>query len=527
MVKIMKGIKKPATTIEDRDTTTVTYEDAPPDGGWGWVVVVAAHFALLLSQGSLTGFGPFIIRLQEYFHRGAGQIAGISGTALFVTLATGPISSALNCRLGCRVVVIIGGLVATVGTALSSIATEVSHLYITYGVITGFGYGLVATPSIAFIARYFTRRYALANGIVFAGFAIGWIALPQLYQFFINKYGWRTAMMCLAAMDLHIIVCGALFRPPPQTRVILTSVAENTATSVDLDLEITVNITPNPLEPEDCNQNYPKTVHQIHISEEPVKKSRFLCTMCRHVQLCRTLKINICKFLHGLSKMLGFHLFSDPMFVLMAVAYFVIAIGFYPTILFLVARAESFCIPYPLPTTLMTITGAVSLIGRAGHGFVIDIGAVTPVRALSASLLICGLVNLISVLVQKYSGLAVLYGVFGLANGVYHPLLTVTLKDFVGVNRLPCALGFCNLCHGFGALIGPPIAGWILDNTHNYGYCYFFSGTILCLSAILLLIAPVLINKYRQCVKLQNEATHVQYNENSTEETILQFITTL
>ncbi|XP_070540090.1 monocarboxylate transporter 13-like [Ptychodera flava] len=486
MVKIMKVTKKQSTT---ETAAVAVYEDDPPDGGWGWVVVVAAHLALLFSQGSLTGFGPFIIRLREYFECGAGEIAGVSGTALFVTLATGPISSALNSCFGCRAVVMAGGLVSTIGTVISSFATEISHLYVTYGVITGFGYGLVATPSVAFIARYFKKRYALANGIVFSAFGIGWIALPQLYQLFINHFGWRQAMMFLAALDLQICVCGALFRPPPQKRTIrVEPVVSSAAANTTQDLSLVITLTPTLL-PID----YIRDKNALKDAQPTNSRLRAAFYFTKYLQTLR--KSKCC---HFFTKMIEFSLFTNANFVLMAIAYFIIAIGFYPTILFLVARAESFGIPYPLPTTLMTITGTVSLLGRASHGCLVDLGAMTPVRATASSLLVCGLVNIFSVFVRRYIGLACLYGVFGLANGVYHPLLAVTLKLFVGVSKLPAALGFCNLCHGIGALIGPPIAGWILDQSHNYNFCYLFSGIILVLSAVMLFVAPYTVERCRR-----------------------------
>ncbi|XP_077865306.1 monocarboxylate transporter 12-like [Saccoglossus kowalevskii] len=509
-------IKKKTVTKTTLSTPTILYEDDPPDGGWGWVVVMAAHFALLLSQGSLTGFGPFIVNLQLHFGCGASEIAGVSGTALFVTLATGPVASALNCWFGCRVVVMAGGIISTIGIFISSLAIDVSHLYVSYGIVTGFGYGLVSTPSVAFIARYFKRKYALANGIVFSGFAIGWIALPQVYQLLINQFGWRNALMCVGAMDAHICICGALFRPPPQ-RIITGGehiLDSDTDEERGPDAALTwndVNVTLNPAFDAQLQNNV--TVPTEIVVEE-----------IRNVHCCSCVNFKdtqCCKFL---SNFIDFALFCNPLFILMAVAYFVIAVGFYPTVLFLVPRAESFGIPYPLPTTLMTITGAVSLIGRAGHGVVIDSGLLSSARALAISIFICGFINILSYFCEKYTGLAILYGVFGLANGVYHPLLAVTLKDFVGVAKLPSALGFCNLCHGLGALIGPPITGWIFDNSQDYRYCYCFSGLILCLSALLLFSGPILIRR-RSAREIKLTEQTPEYATDSDSTPVLQLVT--
>ncbi|XP_070539655.1 monocarboxylate transporter 13-like [Ptychodera flava] len=202
-------------------------EEVPPDGGFGWVVVTAAHIAYLLSHGSLTSFGPYIVRLKDYFDEGAGAIGGISGIALFVTFFTGSVSSGLMSRFGCRAVIFVGGVMSTIGLAVSSFVPEAHYLYLTYGLITAFGYSLVVTPVMSLPAKYFRRHYALANGIVFAGVAVAWISLPSLSQLMIQTYGWRGAMLLLSALTANICVCGVILKSPQEGRHPAVSVDQN------------------------------------------------------------------------------------------------------------------------------------------------------------------------------------------------------------------------------------------------------------------------------------------------------------
>ncbi|XP_070540607.1 monocarboxylate transporter 13-like [Ptychodera flava] len=433
-----------------------TYEDAPPDGGWGYVVVVAGHFSLFLSLGSLTSFGPFIVRLKEYFGSGAGPIGGISGAALFVTLATGPASSALTARFGTRPVVMAGGFIVSVGLVLSSFATKVYQLYLTYGIVSGIGYGIVLTPSMAFFARYFKTHYATANGIGFAGIAVAWIVLPMLFLELIDAYGWKGATLIVAGISANICVCAALFRPPPQRRVVHTTVVENSSGNERGFAE---------------NETHTST---SKLEEKPKDQGKCL-------------KLFL--------KVIDVKLFNNYLFLIMLLDYFVIGLGLFSSLLFLIARAGSYGIPYQLATTLLLILGVASVVGRATHGFIIDRGIISPAQGLGGGLLVCGLVNIFSFPVQNFVGLAIFYGIFGLANGIFHPLTAVTLKDFLGAGKLPSALGTCNICFGLGGLIGPPITGWIFDVTGDYNNCYFYAGAMLCTAGLLLTLVPCIRKK--------------------------------
>ena len=65
------------------------------------------------------------------------SVSFIPSILVGVTLGAGPIASSLVNRYGCRVVTIIGALIAAVGLASSAAATNIITLYITVGCCTG------------------------------------------------------------------------------------------------------------------------------------------------------------------------------------------------------------------------------------------------------------------------------------------------------------------------------------------------------------------------------------------------------
>lgn len=60
----------------------------------------------------------------------------MSTTFIHVTFAA-PLGSLIGNQLSCRVAVILGGFLASIGLVLSSFATSLEYLYLTLGVVTG------------------------------------------------------------------------------------------------------------------------------------------------------------------------------------------------------------------------------------------------------------------------------------------------------------------------------------------------------------------------------------------------------
>uniref|UniRef100_A0A8D0HK95 Major facilitator superfamily (MFS) profile domain-containing protein n=1 Tax=Sphenodon punctatus TaxID=8508 RepID=A0A8D0HK95_SPHPU len=119
----------------------------------------------------------------------------------------------LTARYGARPVVMTGGVFSGLGLLLASFATSLAHLYLCIGLFSGFGWALVFTPSVASVARYFKKRRTLATGLAFTGVGLSSFAFSPLFQFLVDTYAWRGALMLVAAMSFNLVVCGALIRP--------------------------------------------------------------------------------------------------------------------------------------------------------------------------------------------------------------------------------------------------------------------------------------------------------------------------
>ncbi|XP_016078563.1 PREDICTED: monocarboxylate transporter 3 [Miniopterus natalensis] len=141
----------------------------PPDGGWGWAVLGACFVVTGFAYGFPKAVSVFFRALMRDFGAGYSDTAWVSSIMLAMLYGTGPVSSILVARFGCRPVMLVGGLLASAGMVLASFATRLLELYLTAGVLTGLGLALNFQPSLVMLGLYFDRRRPLANGLAAAG----------------------------------------------------------------------------------------------------------------------------------------------------------------------------------------------------------------------------------------------------------------------------------------------------------------------------------------------------------------------
>lgn len=95
--------------------------------------------------------------------------AWVGSVSVGVMYLFGPITSGLSERFGCKVVAFLGGFLCILGLLLTSYATDLPKLYVTYGILWGIGSSFCYFPTLTAPGEYFCHRLSLVNGIVTAG----------------------------------------------------------------------------------------------------------------------------------------------------------------------------------------------------------------------------------------------------------------------------------------------------------------------------------------------------------------------
>lgn len=109
-------------------------------------------------------------------------------------------------KLGPRNLTIIGGVIVGAGWFLSSFASSLNMLILTYGVIAGAGVGLVYGCPIAVAARWFPDKKGLAVGLTVAGFGGSALLTAKIADVLIASSGLFTTFKYFGIAFLIIII---------------------------------------------------------------------------------------------------------------------------------------------------------------------------------------------------------------------------------------------------------------------------------------------------------------------------------
>ena len=174
---------------------------------YGWVVVWATFVCLALIFGVSYSFAAFFSSFAGEFAAQRADVSWIFGLSGLVYFVLGTLGGILADRFGPRLVCSAGMVLIALGLLITSWATALWMVYLSYGLLVGLGIAFVYTPSIANVQPWFTARRGLAGGIASSGIGAGTLLLPLLVAMAIGPMPWREAMRLLA---LGVLVLGLL-----------------------------------------------------------------------------------------------------------------------------------------------------------------------------------------------------------------------------------------------------------------------------------------------------------------------------
>lgn len=96
---------------------------------------------------------------------------------------------------------------------LSVFAKNVFTLYITIGLGTGFGFGMIYLPAIVSVTMYFEKLRSLATGIAVCGSGFGTVVFAPLTNYLIVTYKWQGSLLVIAGIVFFCSIFGYMFKP--------------------------------------------------------------------------------------------------------------------------------------------------------------------------------------------------------------------------------------------------------------------------------------------------------------------------
>ncbi|XP_041671441.1 monocarboxylate transporter 2-like [Cheilinus undulatus] len=416
-------------------------EFKPPDGGWGWMVVIGAHISIGFAYATPKVLSIFFKEIQEDLGASSSEIALISSIMLAAMYAGGPVSSAMVNRFGSRPIVILGGLMCGVSMVSASFGNNIVYLYFWIGVIGGCGLSLNLNASLIIISKYFLKRRPLANGLAMAGSPVFLCVLAPFNQFLLINFGWRGSLLVLGGLMLHCCVAGALMRPVTR-----------------------------PIKP---------SAHALEnaVEEQPLNRNTRLRRDC----------------MKKVKKFLDFSFFKDRGFVIYLIGNIMFIFGAYAPIVFLSAYATSQGVEEYSGAYLLSIMGFVDMFVRPGTGLIANSKLIRPriQYFFSFAMVFNGACHLLCPLIESYAFLVVYAVFFGIGFGMVFALIFECLMDLMGSQRFPRAVGLVTIIECFPMLLGPPAAGLLVDIYGDYKYLFYMCGSVISTGGLFLFIMNI------------------------------------
>jgi oxalate/formate antiporter len=139
--------------------------------------------------------------------------------SLLVILQTwfSPFQAYLVDRFGPRLLISIGALLSGGSWVLSSYVGNVWLLYLTYGVLGGFGTGIIYVGIIGLMVRWFPDRRGLATGLAAAGYGFGAVFTSFPIDSMIKSAGYAHTLVVWGVIQAVIgVVAAQGLRVPPK-----------------------------------------------------------------------------------------------------------------------------------------------------------------------------------------------------------------------------------------------------------------------------------------------------------------------
>ena len=192
------------TTSKSSDISPYT---EPPDGGLNaWLKVFGSFLMYSNIWGFTLSFGAF----QSYYEHdllktsSASAISWIGTIQSWLLILCGVLSGPLFDLGYFRPMLIIGNFGVVFGIFMLSLAKTYWQVLLAQGVCMGFSAGLLYVPSMALVGLSFSRRRALAMGIVTSGIAVGGVAYIIAFDHVVASKGFPWAIRVLGFITLGI-----------------------------------------------------------------------------------------------------------------------------------------------------------------------------------------------------------------------------------------------------------------------------------------------------------------------------------
>jgi sugar phosphate permease len=179
---------------------------------YGWLVLAIAIVVIVVGAGTRAAPGALLLGIEQDTGWTASQVALAGAAGLLLLGLGGPVSGVLIDRFGIRRVTVFALLLTAAGMGGSAFSRELWQLVLLFGLVSGFGAGLVASSLGPVVAnRWLVQGRGMVVGAFGASSSAGQLLFFPALTALSVVLGWRFATGFMAVLLLLITIPAAVF----------------------------------------------------------------------------------------------------------------------------------------------------------------------------------------------------------------------------------------------------------------------------------------------------------------------------
>ncbi|XP_061396617.1 monocarboxylate transporter 9-like [Musca vetustissima] len=196
-----------------RDKSDLGPNFIAPDGGWGWVVCIAAGLSNFSVLPALQQYGLIYRQRMTSFGFESKETTAIFNVAMALSSLVGLVNGAMFRRFTFRQVGMVGGILTFSGILFSAFCTTFTEFVVFFSCIYGLGMGLSMGASALAVNTYFKKKRRRATGFSWTITGLGPIIFPQISRLALGYYGSQGCIFIFSAIALNAFLSALTFQP--------------------------------------------------------------------------------------------------------------------------------------------------------------------------------------------------------------------------------------------------------------------------------------------------------------------------
>ncbi|KAF5097243.1 hypothetical protein D0Z00_002452 [Geotrichum galactomycetum] len=205
------------TTSSDSESTSRVYQEDSevfPEGGLtAWRVVLGSFFGLIAVLGFINSIGAVqaYISSHQLESMSESQISWIFSVFIFLGYVLSGFAGPVFDAFGPYHLTILGTGFFIVGIMMVSLSTTYYQFFLSLGVCSGIGLGMLMTPMVAIVGHWFNYKRGTALGAATIGGSLGGVIFPLILRSLYASVGFAWAIrvvgfLCLFVLTLAIVL---------------------------------------------------------------------------------------------------------------------------------------------------------------------------------------------------------------------------------------------------------------------------------------------------------------------------------